>query len=241
MIKRRLFAISLLFNFLFVSLAGYTFYKKGGLSYITSKVYKVSSENKINQLLNYPYRLDRISLFDNLSEKKNSIIFLGDSITDGCEWSELLNNSNIVNRGINSDTTYGVLERVHQIVKLNPEKVFLMIGTNDLREGRTIADIRNDYEKIVKEFSEKIPSARIYVQSVIPSSQDKYPGRSQQRIHDLNKEIRELAVKYHLTYIDLYTEMLSDDGKLDPNLTNDGLHLNGNGYIVWKNIIKDYL
>jgi len=35
--------------------------------------------------------------------------------------------------------------------------------------------------------------------------------------------------------------MLSDDGKLDPNLTNDGLHLNGNGYIVWKNIIKDYL
>ena len=36
--------------------------------------------------------------------------------------------------------------------------------------------------------------------------------------------------------------MLLKNGKADPNLfVEDGLHMNENGYQIWKNLVKPYL
>ena len=42
----------------------------------------------------------RVSHFNNLPVKKGAIIFIGDSITEQCNWSELFDNPEILNRGI---------------------------------------------------------------------------------------------------------------------------------------------
>lgn len=74
----------------------------------------------------------RATLFEVLPTSKKDIIFLGNSITNGGEWAELLGNPHVKNRGISGDRTDGVLDRLHVITKGKPAKIFLLIGINDL-------------------------------------------------------------------------------------------------------------
>ncbi|MGB9898194.1 GDSL-type esterase/lipase family protein, partial [Thermanaerothrix sp.] len=64
--------------------------------------------------------------------KAGDIVFLGDSITDGARWDELFPGLSVKNRGINADTTRGVLARLDSILQGQPAAIFLLIGTNDL-------------------------------------------------------------------------------------------------------------
>ena len=61
------------------------------------------------------------------------------------------------------------------------------------------------------------------------------------RIIDVNNNLKSLSVKNNVTYIDLHRLMIANDGELKSELSIDGLHLNGKGYQIWKDAIKDYL
>lgn len=74
----------------------------------------------------------RATLFEVLPTSKKDIIFLGNSITNGGEWAELIGNPHVKNRGISGDRTDGILDRLHVITKGKPAKIFLLIGINDL-------------------------------------------------------------------------------------------------------------
>ena len=189
-----------------------------------------------------PYYNDKKSLFEILPKTNRSIIFIGDSITDGCEWSELLQNPNIKNRGIGSDTTYGVLKRLDNIIQSEPEKVFLMIGINDLGRGESVSEITSNYDKILERLTKNVPNSEVFVQSVLPISKQKLNTQiSNEKVRSLNKEIKQLSQKYNLIYIDLYSLMISEDDQLISGLTNDGIHLNGSGYEIWRNAIQQYI
>ena len=47
--------------------------------------------------------------------------------------------------------------------------------------------------------------------------------------------------KEKVKYIDLFTHFVDDNGQMKPEYTNDGLHLLGKGYMLWKEIITPYL
>ena len=83
----------------------------------------------------------RATLFEVLPTSKSDIIFLGNSITNGGEWAELLGNPHAKNRGISGDTTQGVLDRLSTITKGKPSKIFLLIGTNDLSRGKSVDEV----------------------------------------------------------------------------------------------------
>lgn len=74
----------------------------------------------------------RATLFEVLPTSKKDIIFLGNSITNGGEWAELLGNPHVKNRGISGDRADTMLDRLHVITKGKPAKIFLLIGINDL-------------------------------------------------------------------------------------------------------------
>ena len=59
------------------------------------------------------YNFQRRSLFEVLPIHSNDIVFLGNSITDGCEWAELFDNPRIKNRGISADRTGWMLSLIH--------------------------------------------------------------------------------------------------------------------------------
>ena len=114
------------------------------------------------------YNYQKRSLFEQLPIRGNDIVFLGNSITDGCEWAELFNNRHIKNRGISADRSGWLLDRLDPIVNGHPKKLFLMIGTNDLAAGVSPEEVAANIGKLLDRFAEESPWTKIYVQSILP-------------------------------------------------------------------------
>ncbi|MDP3680402.1 MAG: family 20 glycosylhydrolase [Flavobacterium sp.] len=191
------------------------------------------------------YYHQRVSHFRTLSKTNNDIIFLGNSITDGAEWSELFSDSRIKNRGISGDISTGVLNRIDEIAFRKPAKVFLMIGTNDLSRNTSTDSIFKNITRVVSYLKQESPSTKLYVQSVLPVNNvyKKFDGHTSkgEQIKLLNTKLKQNATTFHYTYIDLHTPFSDTNGKLAKHLTNDGLHLKGDGYLVWKHLVYPYV
>jgi len=170
--------------------------------------------------------------------QSGDIVFLGDSLTDGCRWEEVFPGLSIKNRGINADTTAGVLKRLPDVLDGKPKAIFLLIGTNDLPwyEYKPDSDILADYKRILQTCREESPDTRLYVESMLP----RHPMYSN-RIQRLNRQLRSLAELYQCTFIDLFPHFTGRDGGLKPDLTNDRLHLLADGYAIWREILVPYL
>jgi len=76
--------------------------------------------------------IQRKTQFELMPERNTDIVFLGDSITARFEWQEYFSDLTVTNRGIDSDVTEGVLNRLDTVENQHPEKIFLMIGINDI-------------------------------------------------------------------------------------------------------------
>ncbi len=175
-----------------------------------------------------------------MTPQDSVIIFFGDSQIEYCNWNELLGRTNIVNQGIAGDVVTDLLDRAAVVCQEQPTKIFIEIGTNDLSMNLPLSQIRADYEKLITILQQNCKAA-IYVNSVLPL-QD-FPGEIYQNasILALNRSLKQLCTEKALIYIDL-TDALSDDsGNLNPAFTMDGLHLNAEGYVVWANILTQYL
>lgn len=188
----------------------------------------------------------RATLFEVLPTSKSDIIFLGNSITNGGEWAELLRNPHAKNRGISGDTTQGVLDRLSTITKGKPSKIFLLIGTNDLSRGKSMDEVAKNVAKIVERVKRESPKTKLYVQSVFPVNPkfNKFLGHMnrQKDIAVLNAKIKAIAARHGVTYIDVYKSLvIPSTDVMNPEYTNDGLHLLGKGYLKWVDVLKPYL
>lgn len=207
----------------------------------------VFAQQKIDSSFHFYYYDQKLSMFDAMETSENCIVWLGDSITDGGEWSELFKNKKTANRGISSDVTYGVLNRLYNIKKLKPLKVFVMIGINDIARNIPDSFIVNNYKRIIDYFKLHLPKTKLYMQSLLPTNNTftnfKNHQNKTEHILFVNNELKKICNETQVTYVNLYDEFLDDEGKLHKKFTNDGLHLIGEGYLHWKNILlkRNYL
>lgn len=179
----------------------------------------------------------RVSFFNSYAVQAGDIVFLGDSITAGGEWSEIFPDQATRNRGIGGDITTGVLARLHQVTAGKPAAIFLKIGTNDLTHGpRDREDSYLQYREILQRIQSESPGTTIYVQSLLPRAME-----YRQEVELYNQEIQKLAGGLQITYIDLYPHFLAEDGSIMDDLTNDELHLNGAGYQLWQQLISAHV
>lgn len=189
----------------------------------------------------------RASLFENLKTSPNDIVFIGNSITNGAEWSELFDNKNVKNRGISGDICMGVYDRLGVITKGMPAKIFLLIGVNDIGRGASSDSVVVGIDRIIDKIQIESPTTEIYLQSILPlnDSFDMFNGHTKRwsEIKPLNKRLEGLTkTKKQVTYIDLYSEFVEPGTeKLNPLFTNDGLHLMGEGYMKWVEVISPYI
>ena len=186
-------------------------------------------ENKVEQFKSYP-------------NSAEDIIFLGNSITANTDWTELLGIRNLKNRGISGDITFGVLDRLDEVIEGKPSKVFILIGINDI--SRNIPDelILRNYKTMISRIKAGSPSTQIYFQTMLPTNNtfDKFKNHynKEEHIIGLNRALKELATKENITLIDLYAEFLDSDKRLDKRYTIDGLHLSVMGYAKWKEVLQ---
>lgn len=187
------------------------------------------------------YWKHRVDLFRTLPDPEGEICFLGDSITDGCEWAELTGNIKCTNRGISSDTAWGIMKRIDEVTEGKPAKIFLMIGTNDLDRDKTVPEVREKIGEIIDIIKKQSPATEIYLQSILPVIDYTWGSRNNETIDNMNAELVKLAEQKKVTWVNLAPFFKDEEGALRKDLTEDGLHLNGRGYYLWYSVIRKYL
>lgn len=158
------------------------------------------------------YYEQKKSIFELLPNDKDEIIFLGNSITEGCEWNELFGDNWIKNRGISADVAEGVLLRLDEVTESKPLKIFLMIGINDLAFGYADKEILDNYNAIINKIKTDSKETEIYIQSVLPINKDfgEFKGYMHlaEKIIQLNTALENIAKENNTTYINLYDSFI---------------------------------
>jgi len=176
----------------------------------------------------------KVNLFKSYPNASSDIIFVGNSITAGTDWNELLGIKNGRNRGISGDITFGVVERMQEVTEGKPAKVFILIGINDISRNIPDSVILNNYKRIVAAFKNTSPRTKIFFQTLMPVNNEftqfKNHYNKDEHILWLNEQIKILGKKEKFTVIDLHPHFLNAEQKLDKNYTEEGLHLNAEGY-----------
>ena len=191
-----------------------------------------------------PYYLQRIKDINTYPASHQEILFVGDSITEGCNWKTVLHRDDVWGYGIGGDKTFGITHRMNMISAVKPRKLFILIGVNDIRSGWTIEETLANYELLLKACQTQLPNTLIYIQSVMPMNFNIHSNEfvdSNAWVILLNTKIKRLAEKYNYQYIDLYPKMLDQNGMLFASYSDDGLHLNVTGHQAWAKLLAPYL
>ncbi len=184
------------------------------------------------RMLAYHKRVDK-----NILDK--SIIFIGDSLTQGLAVSAISNKA--VNFGIGQDTTVGVLNRIpfyRSIIK--SKLVVIAIGINDFSR-RNNTEILKNYLKMIDLIPENIP---ILFVAVLPINEvaSGIIGINN-RIKQLNAKLSNICKKSNrLHVLNMSKFILNNNGNLSPDYhIGDGLHLNSLGNKIWIIKLREFI
>jgi len=189
------------------------------------------------------YYAERTAQFQKEPVKKGRIIFLGNSITEYGDWKQLVD-STVINRGIAADNTFGILDRLDDVIIRQPEKLLIEVGINDLSQGIPVEVIVRNIVTITEKIRQSSPRTRIYVHGILPTNDDvkkTYPDAfNKNHLADaVNHELKLVSKSGGYTYVDLGKALKDKSGKLDSRYADpDGLHLNPAGYQVWIMLLK---
>ena len=195
------------------------------------------------KIINMNYKIEKIERY---TYNKESIVFLGDSITSRCDLNKYFPNYNVYNSGIAGNMTKDILDNMeNRVFVYNPTKVFILIGTNDLvYSGLDNDGIKNNIEEIINKIYEKNSNTKIYLESIYPVNnslnKEIVETRTNDNIKDLNNKIEKIC-NNKCTYINMYDNLTDKNGNMKRIYTVDGLHLNKIGYKVITNKLIKYL
>ncbi len=180
---------------------------------------------------------------NNLSESNHSnIIMLGDSLTFGFDCNKLLKRSDVFSKGAEGDMTMDILGRLDDVLKLNPQIICTMIGINDFIQGSLHIDVFRMYEKIVDKILQKgakpIIQATLFISGFYLSMVDTITINKE--VGCLNSLLKKMCKSRSLVFVDL-NRTIAPQGYLPSELTDDGLHLNSEGYQIWTKAIMPLL
>ncbi len=195
------------------------------------------------KIINMNYKIEKLERY---TYNKESIVFLGDSITSRYDLNKYFPNYNVYNSGIAGNMTKDILENMENRVFIyNPTKVFILIGTNDLvYSGLDNDGIKNNIEEIINKIYEKNSNTKIYLESIYPVNtslnKEIVETRTNDNIKNLNNKIEKIC-NNKCTYINMYDDLTDKNGNMKRIYTVDGLHLNKIGYKVVTNKLIKYL
>ena len=171
-------------------------------------------------------------------------LFYGDSITAGNNFDELFPDLTVVDKGINGATIEDLTRRVPEVSTHSPAKIFVMAGGNNLESNdpEHIAHCLELYRGLLDALREACPDAEIYVESMLPVDKAvAYSwGISNRTIRTYNQGLKDIAEEYGLTYLDIYPAYAVTGG-LNPDYTEDGVHLKDDAFGPWAEIVRPYL
>lgn len=203
--------------------------------------------------LNNPIYERRVELFKLSKIKKVDIVMLGNSLTEGGNWEDLLGRS-VANRGITGDILEGYIPRMKYVYNLHPKVCFIEGGINDIYNWTPVKTIYDNYVIVIEGLKKRniIPVIQstlhtaknwgeAWIRDHSPDLTPEEVNRERNKQVDmLNALLRNYARKNNIIFIDLNKKM-SSGGFLKQHLTWDGAHLKANAYKIWAEEINKVL
>lgn len=196
--------------------------------------------------------------YDHLNRvaKKGQILFAGSSLMEQFPVNELMESLEIpgcvYNRGVGGYTTDDLLHTMDTcIFDLEPRKLFLNIGTNDIGAGR-LESLRTNYREILRQIGERLPQTRVYLLAYYPCNPqglraseeeraEAFRYRTNETIEECNRWVEKLAHDTGATYLDLNAPLKDAQGCLKLELTVDGIHMYPDAYVPILKQLAPYL
>ncbi len=204
------------------------------------KAFNMVGSDKANVLneQQIAYLKGREDVFRSLPNDSAEIVFVGNSLTEGFPLVEMFKNASIKNRGISGEISSNVLNRIDEIVESKPEKIFLSIGVNDLKNEIHHDTLFKNKVAVIETIQECSPSTEIFIQSVLPTSG--IYSRLNQAIVQHNEKMKSYCEQNGIAFLNS-APVFQVEGQLKKELTYDGLHLNAAGYKKWASFLAPYV
>jgi lysophospholipase L1-like esterase len=147
----------------------------------------------------------------------------------------------VIKRGFGGSQLSDCVKHLNRlVVRYRPRTVLVYAGDNDLAAGTAPAEVFHRFTAFVDGVHRELPDTGIFYISIKPS-----PSRIAllPQIRETNRLIRDYAdAEGKVDFIDVYTPMLDASGKPRPELFRaDALHLNTDGYALWKRVIAPHV
>lgn len=192
--------------------------------------------------------------------QKGQILFTGSSLMEQFPVNEIAMSMGVTkviyNRGIGGTTTDEFLAHIDTVLlDLEPSKVFINIGTNDIAarpDGEPWqAHLLNNYEKILTILKQKLPQTEVYMMAYYPINPDlpdapewtkfAFQTRTNAAINDTNEKVAALAAKMGYHYIDCNDGIKDEQGRHKAEFSKEGVHMYPAAYVEVFKALKQYL
>jgi lysophospholipase L1-like esterase len=196
----------------------------------------------------------------NAMAKKGAILFTGSSLMEQfpvCEIAQSRGFGKVIyNRGIGGTTTDDFLREIDTVLlDLEPAKVFLNIGTNDMTDriyGEKWMDhLEENYGKILQIARERLPQTEIFCMAYYPTNRhlpdqnewvrNMLKERTAENIAECNRRVAALAEKYGCRYIDVNEGLADENGEQKREFAIDGVHMLAGAYAIVFENLRPYL
>jgi lysophospholipase L1-like esterase len=175
---------------------------------------------------------------------KGAILFVGSSsFTKWTDIQDYFPGYTIINRGFGGSSLLDLIRYADDIIiPYQPKQIVIYCGENDLAASDTVTAkmVFNRFENLFSLIRGGLGNVPVVFVSLKPS-----PSRSKlfPKMLEANKRIRQfLSKKTRARFADVFYKMLDKNGKPKQELfIEDDLHMNKNGYAIWKKVITPYL
>nr|WP_199157904.1 GDSL-type esterase/lipase family protein [Pedobacter sp. ASV2] len=173
----------------------------------------------------------------------NPVLFVGSSsIRKWDDLTQVFAKYNGLNRGIGGAVINDITFYLKDIVfPYQPRQIVLYVGENDLPDEKVTPDtVLNRTINLYKSIRAKLPNIPIVYISIKPSpSRDKFRAKAIASNRLIEKY---LAGQQNVVFVDIFKPMLTKTGALRPELfLEDMLHMNAQGYAIWRKAIEPKL
>ena len=203
------------------------------------QIFAARQQAEQNRRLECYRRLNRVA-------KKGQIVFAGSSLMEQFPIDEMQHSLDlpwcIYNRGIGGYVSSQMLQGLEAMVlELEPAKLFINIGTNDI--GLDIQDqLWPNYKEILRRVKDRLPGCRVYLMAYYPcNNQDDFGlpdivkagmfrTRTTESLLEANRKVEQLAREMGCRYIDVNRGLADGQGLLRAEYAVDGVHFYPDGY-----------
>ncbi|WP_243641637.1 SGNH/GDSL hydrolase family protein [Maribacter algicola] len=174
-----------------------------------------------------------------LENQENLVVFYGSSsIRLWVHMKEDLTPLNVLNLGFGGSNYTWCAHYFDEVFEpLQPKKIVLYAGENDLGEGKSPQTVLADCKGLVQKIKAKDANIALAIISIKPTitRQEMLPD-----ILETNRLLKQyVSNELGAQFIDVFSQMISQDHKPRPELyMADGLHLNKAGYEIWSRSIR---